>query len=74
MSDTLCIKNSGYFQYVRLQCIKNASGMSIEASPKWRGIRGGIYSLQKDNWVFKVSYLNLTRFDILGELFEQVYE
>ena len=29
---------------------------------------------QEDNWVFEISYLNLTGFGVFGELFESVYE
>ena len=42
----------------KMQCAKNANGMQIEIKPKWRGIRGGIYFVQKNNWLFKVPYLN----------------
>ena len=36
--------------------------------------RGGIYSFQEDNWVFKVSHPNSTRSDIYSELSEPVYD
>ena len=38
----------------------DANGMQIEVKPRRRGIRGGIYVVQKDDWVFKVSHLNTT--------------
>ena len=74
MSDTLCNEDSGEFQDVRLQSVKNANGMQIEVKPRRRRIRSGIHIVQKDDWVLKVSHLNTTRFDIFRELPEQVYE